>query len=294
MPLPDIGFIGLGIMGMPMARHLAEAGYPVKVFNRDRQKAEGARAFGAQICGTPREAAAGAEIVITMVTNPGAVQTVIEGGDGLLTLRSDSPVWIQMSTIDIASTLAFAEKARKNGWRYVDCPVTGSKKQVESCQLILLAGAADRELEEIRPLLLKMGKTIVHAGPVGAGSALKLSMNLVVAQMTTGLVESVRLAEANGINPEKIFEVLKNSPALDCGYFRIKEETLLKKDFSPAFSLSNMLKDVRFMTQEAGKRGARLPVTGAVQKLMEQAFKEGYGEEDLAAIYKTLKQREPD
>jgi 3-hydroxyisobutyrate dehydrogenase-like beta-hydroxyacid dehydrogenase len=274
-------------MGLPMAKHLSEAGYPVTVWNRGAAKAEAAKSFGAKIAKTPREAAAGARFVITMVTDPAAIRSVMEGPDGFLSSEGKT-VWMQMSTIDISSTKDFAAAAKKKGWDYLDCPVTGSKKQVEAAQLILLAGGDAKVLEEARPLLMKMGKTVVHAGGVGAGSALKLCMNLIVAQMTTALVESAALAQTTGIDPAKIFEVLKNSPALDCGYYRIKEEAILKKNFSPAFSLANMLKDVRFMTAESGSRGLKLSVTQSVQNVMEEALAKGFGEEDLFAIAKVV------
>ena len=103
-----------------------------------------------------------------------------------------------MSTLDIDSVLTFSKKAAAKDWKFVDCPVTGSKKQVEAAELILLAGAEDKDLQKMRPLLSRLGKTIVHAGPVGAGTALKLCMNLIVAQMTTGLAEAVALGEATG------------------------------------------------------------------------------------------------
>ena len=157
--------------------------------------------------------------------------------------------------------------------------------------MILLAGAEEKDLQKIRPLISCMGKTVVHAGPVGAGTALKLCMNLIVAQMTTGLAEAVTLAEATGVHPKNIFDVLRSSPALDCGYFRIKEQAILKQDFSPAFSLANMLKDVRFMTKEASKRGTSLPVTKAVQGLLELASQEGYAHQDLMVLCRVLSRK---
>lgn len=282
--LPGVGFIGLGIMGMPMAGHLAAAGYPVTVWNRTAAKSEAAKGFGAKPVRTPREAADGARFLITMVTDPAAIRQAMDGPAGFLASMERGVTCIQMSTIDIVSTKTFAESAAKKGWAFLDCPVTGSKKQVEAAQLILLAGGEAEILEAARPLLLKMGRTVVHAGGVGAGAALKLCMNLIVAQMTTALAESAALAEGTGVDPAKIFEVLKNSPALDCGYFRIKEEALLKRDFSPAFSLANMLKDVRFMTAEAGRRGLDLPVTRSVQSLMEEALAANFGDRDLSIL----------
>ncbi len=287
--LPAVGFIGLGIMGFPMARHLSGAGYPVTVWNRNAAKADGAKSFGASVAKTPRVAVSGARFIITMVTGPDAIRQVMGGPDGFLSSDEKDDVWIQMSTIDIASTNEFAAAAKKKGWGFLDCPVTGSKKQVEAAQLILLAGGDAGVLDEARPLLLKMGKTVVHAGGVGAGAALKLCMNLIVAQMTTALVESASLAQATGVDPSKIFDVLKNSPALDNGYYRIKEEAVLKQNFSPAFSLANMLKDVRFMTKEAGRRGLKLPVTESVQSVMEDALAQGLGDQDLTVILKAAR-----
>lgn len=291
MPLRTVGVIGTGIMGLPMARHLAEAGYPLKVYNRTRAKAASAKAFGAQIVGSPREAATDVSVLITMVTDPEAIEKMMQGRDGFLSSPTSGVTWIQMSTLDIESVLAFAKKAATKGWRFVDCPVSGSKKQVEAAELILLAGAEQKDLQKMRPLLSRLGKTIVHAGPVGAGTALKLCMNLIVAQMTTGLAEAVALGEATGVRPKDIFEVLRNSPALDCGYYRIKEQVILKQDFSPAFSLANMLKDVRFMTKEASKHGGKLPVTEAVQRLLELAAKEGYADKDLMAVCRVLSRK---
>lgn len=286
--LPPVGFIGLGIMGLPMARHIAEAGFPVKVYNRTASKAKAAAEFGAQATASPREAATGVRTLITMVTDPKALRDVMQGAKGCLSSPAPRLTWVQMSTIDVDSTREFARKAQENGWRYLDCPVVGSKKQVEAAELILLAGGEESVIKELRPVLYRVGKTIVHAGAIGSGTALKLCMNLIVAQMTTALAESIRLAEVAGVDRQKIFEVLHHSPALDCGYFRIKEEALMKRDFTPAFSLANMLKDVRFMTQEASKRATRLPVTEAVLKLLEAAAEDGHAAKDLSAIYLAL------
>jgi 3-hydroxyisobutyrate dehydrogenase/glyoxylate/succinic semialdehyde reductase len=289
--LRPVGFIGLGIMGMPMARHLAKAGYPLTVFNRTKEKASAAKSFGAKIAATPREAAEGKHFLITMLTNPEAIHSVMEGSKGFLASSATGLTWIQMSTVDISSTLDFAKAAEAKGWNFIDCPVTGSKKQVEAAQLILEAGAETDVLKRARPLLTCMGKTLIHAGPVGAGTTLKLCMNLIVAQMTTAIAESAALAEATGLNPARIFEVLRQSTALDCGYFRIKEEAILKNDFKPAFSLDNMLKDVRFILKEAAKKQQPLPVTEGVLRLLEQASLEDLGNKDVSAVYLALTRR---
>lgn len=284
-----VGFVGLGIMGLPMAGHLARAGHRVVVYNRSRRGRAEALAFGARVADSPADCARGAEALITMVTGPADVRAVMDGADGAFAGLAPGAVWIQMSTIDIASATAFAADAVRRGVDFVDCPVTGSKKQVEAAELILLAGATNEALARVRPLLAALGKTVVHAGPAGAGTALKLCMNLIVAQMTTAAAEAVALAEATHIDPALIFQALSASPALNCGYFRIKGPALLNKDFAPAFSLDNMAKDVGFMLKEAAERGQALPVTEAVRGVMAKAQGMGLGGKDLSVVWEALK-----
>jgi 3-hydroxyisobutyrate dehydrogenase-like beta-hydroxyacid dehydrogenase len=224
-----------------------------------------------------------------MVTDPSAVRDVLTGHQGLLRANVAGKTLIQTSTIDEPSTLEFAKEAHAKKMFFLDCPVTGSKKQVEEAALILLAGGDDALIEKWKPLLLSMGKSIVHAGDIGKGTALKLCMNLIVAQMTTALCESVALAKAQNLAPKKIFDVLAQSPALGCGYFKIKEKALLEQQFAPAFSLRNMLKDVRFMDQAGKNHRLPLPVTQAVRFLMEAAVTDGYGDEDLTSVIKVLR-----
>jgi 3-hydroxyisobutyrate dehydrogenase len=275
-------------MGLPMAKHLCGAGYPVTVFNRSAGRMEAAKAFGARTASSPRELAERVDVLITMLTDPAAIRAVMEGPAGAFAHPKKGLVWIQMSTIDIQSTQTFARQAAEHGMTFVDCPVTGSKKQVEAAELILLAGSEPEPLDYVRPLLSRLGKTIIHAGPVGSGTALKLCMNLIVGQMTSALAESVALAESSGINPALIFQTVRASPALNCGYFQIKEKALLSRDFEPAFSLDNLAKDVGFMIKEASSRGLHLPVTEALQELLQKARTQGLGSKDVSAMYLAL------
>ncbi len=287
---PAIGVIGLGIMGMAIAKNAKKAGFDVGVTNRSTDKRTVAEKENFRVFGSPKEVTQHADIVITMVTDPAAVRAVLSGDNGVFSATNlKGKVLIQMSTIDEASTVEFANAASERGMEFLDCPVAGSKKQVEEAQLILLAGGDSSLLDRCSELFNAIGKAVVHAGGVGKGSALKLCMNLIVAQMTTALCESVSLAEAQSVNPAKIFEVLSHSPALNCGYFKIKEKALLEQNFSPAFSLNNMLKDVRFMDVAAKTKRLNIPVTQAVKYLMEAAVAAGHGEEDLTSISSVLK-----
>ncbi len=283
-----IGFIGLGIMGSAMARHLREGGYDVTVCNRTAEKTLPFKKLGCGVAKTPKELAAMTDVCIVMVTNPAAIDDVLEGKDGWLSGGVKGKLLINMSTVSVLYTNKLAALCKSQGIRFLDCPVSGSKVQVEAGQIVILAGGEKEEVDRATPIFLKMGRAVVYAGPVGSGSALKLCMNLIIAQMTSAVAESATLARALGIDPALIFETIHNYPAIDCPYFRIKEKNILSGNFAPAFSLANILKDVRFMLEEASSRGQQLPVTFAVKQLMEQSLADGNAEKDLSVITETL------
>lgn len=280
-------------MGSAMARNAARAGFTVTVYNRSKGPLERAKADGLAIAESPAALAAAVDAIAVMVTDPAAVKNVLTGANGVFSAPVAGKTLIQMSTIDEPSTLAFAAEAERLGMKFLDSPVSGSKKQVDAAELILLVGGDKDTLDRWTPFLRSVGKAIVHAGPVGKGAALKLCMNLIVAQMTTALCESVALARAQNIDPARVFDVLSESPSMSCGYFKIKERTLLDNAFAAAFSLDNMLKDVRFMTAAASQARLNLPVTQAVQKVMEKTAEAGLGKEDLAGLIRVLKPEAP-
>ncbi|MBI4656741.1 MAG: NAD(P)-dependent oxidoreductase [Elusimicrobia bacterium] len=300
-----IGFVGLGIMGKAMAANLIKAGYNVFVYNRTREKTREFENSGCTAVAMPKDLAGIADIVITMVTDEKAMDEALEGPTGLFagnfgrrhSLRhlgpqcgcSEGQTLINMSTLPVSYTKNLAEKCLKSRIYFLDCPVTGSKPLAESGQLIILAGGDENLVERMKPVLLTMGKAIVYAGPAPNGTGLKLCMNLLVAQMTSGLCESAVLAKILEINPALIFEVLKESPALNCGYFKLKQDNVLNERFSPAFSLKNMLKDVRYMLKEAETGKQSLPVLETLEKLMAKSYNTGEGGQDLTVILKTLK-----
>ena len=283
-----VGVIGLGIMGAAMARNLVKCGFPVCAYNRTRAKMDALVNDGALSTSSPKDLAAQSDVIVICVTNPQALTSVLEGADGIFATPGAGKTIIQSSTIDISSTVAACDGAKRAGYRFLDAPVTGSKKQVEAAELIYEVGGESETLAYVKPVLMAMGKHIVHAGPVGAGTALKLCMNLIVAHMTTGLCEAVALARVLEIDSRDIFDVIEHSPALKCGYYAIKKEPLLGRDYSPAFSLANMLKDVRFMNEEAAKKNLSLPVTKAIENLMGLADSKGLKNEDLSVIAEIL------
>ena len=285
---PRIGFIGLGIMGRAMALNLHRAGFQVSVYNRTRSRTTEFADLGCQVASTPRALAKMCDTLITMVSDPAAIDEVMEGPEGAASAFQGGNALINMSTLSPDYTAELAKKCYAAGVVFLDCPVSGSKAAAEKGQLVILAGAEKPALERFTPVLKAMGKEIVHAGLPPAGTALKLCVNLIVAQLTTALAESAALAQAQGIDPALIFETLAHNPAMNCGYFSLKKDNILKREFPPAFPLRHMLKDARFMLAEAAKRRLELPVTAAVERLMTKSYNSGYGDKDLSVVLDTL------
>jgi 3-hydroxyisobutyrate dehydrogenase-like beta-hydroxyacid dehydrogenase len=285
---PRIGFIGLGIMGRAMAANLLKAGFQVSVYNRTRERTMEFADKGCQVASTPRALAKMSDAVITMVADPAAMDAVLEGPEGVLPAFMGGNTLVNMSTLSPDDTAALAKKCFIAGVNFLDCPVSGSKWAAENAQLVILAGGDKAVLEKLAPVFKAMSRSVIHAGPAPSGTALKLCINLVVAQLTTAITEAAALAEAQGIAPSLIFDTLAENPALNCGYFTLKKNNILNKDYPPAFPLRHMLKDARFMLAEAAKKNLELPVTAAAERLMEKSFNSGCGELDLSVVLRNL------
>jgi 3-hydroxyisobutyrate dehydrogenase-like beta-hydroxyacid dehydrogenase len=275
-------------MGRAMAQNLVKAGYQVTVYNRTRERTTEFADAGCGVAATPRALAKAADTVITMVSDPAAMDAVLEGPEGVLSAFMGGNTLINMSTLSPGYTAALAKKCFTAGVNFIDCPVSGSKAAAENAQLVLLAGGDKKTVEKYSQVLKAMGRAVIYAGPAPAGTALKLCINLIVAQLTTALAEAAALAEAQGIAPSLIFDTLSENPALNCGYFGLKKPNILGKQYPPAFPLKHMLKDARFMLAEAAARELELPVTQAAEKLMTRCVESGYGDKDLSAILDSL------
>lgn len=285
---PRVGFIGLGIMGRAMALNLVKAGFQVTVYNRTRQRTSEFADLGCEVASTPRALAKACDVVITMVSDPAAMDAVLEGPEGVLGAFAGGNTLVNMSTVSCEYTKALAAKCRRAGVNFLDCPVSGSKPAAESAQLVLLAGGDEAVVKKLDPVLKAMGRAVIHAGQPPAGTALKLCVNLVLAHLTSAAAEGAALAEAQNIDPALVFRTVAENPAMNCGYFALKKDNLLRKDYPPAFPLKHMLKDTRFMLAEAASKKLELPVTAAVSALMEKSYNSGYGDKDLTVIHRNL------
>ena len=262
-----IAFLGTGIMGGPMARNLAAAGHEVTVWNRTREKAEG---LGAAVADTPAEAVEGAEVVITMLTDGPAVAAIVPELD-------PETLWIQMSTVGVADTACFAARHA----RFIDAPVLGSKPQAESGELLVLASGADRP-EEVFDAIAS--RVMWLADEPGAGTRLKLTVNLWIMNLVENLAETFALAEANGLDPRLFLDAIQGRP-MDSGYAHLKGEKILSGDFSPAFTLNVGTKDVRLALAMAEAAGLELGLAPVTLERFERAIALGHGDEDAAAAW---------
>jgi len=210
-----VAFIGLGIMGGRMAKNVLKAGHAIRVYNRTAAKTEDVRRLGATIAASPREAAAGADVVITMVSDPPALAAVMEGPDGAFAGCRPGTLVIDMSTVDPGTSQAMDSRARTLGLRYLEAPVTGGVGAAEQGTLTIMAGGSAEDFAAAKPILETMGKKILHVGPMGQGSILKLCANLVAASIITAMNEALALAAKSGLNLDVVTEVLtERSPLI--------------------------------------------------------------------------------
>jgi len=282
-----VGFIGLGIMGTPMARNILRGGYPLVVYNRTIEKAEPLKAEGATVASSPKALADASDVIIIMVTGPEAIDAVLEAPEGLLQAELKGKVVVNMSTVSPSYTESIQQRLQAKGAVFVDAPVSGSKKPAEEATLVILGAGPEETLKEIEPVLLRMGKKVVYCGKVPMGSKMKLAINLLLGAMMEALAEALNFAEKMGITRELFIETVLSGP-LSCGLFNVKKEMLLKGDYPTQFPLKHMLKDLRFALQEADSQGAALPVGHSIFQLYRQALGRGFGDEDFTAVKKVL------
>lgn len=281
-----VAFIGLGIMGGRMAKNVLRAGYLLRAYNRTAAKTEEVRTLGATVCASPREAAAGADAVITIVSDPPALTAVLEGPDGAFAGCRSGTLVIDMSTVDPGTSQAMASRARALGLRYVEAPVMGGVGAAERGTLTIMAGGTPEDFALAKPLLDTMGEKVLHVGPMGHGSVLKLTANLVAACIVTAMNEGLVLAAKAGLDPGLTAEVLaERSPLIGRAAPRV-----LEGDFAARFPLKLSHKDVRLALEAGRSLGVPLFGLGTVAQLQTAALARGLGDLDQTAAIQVLEE----
>lgn len=278
-----VAFLGLGIMGRPMAANLVKAGHEVTVWNRT----PGKNVEGARVAGSPAEAAAEAEVVWICVSDTDAVKEVLFSENGVEQSVREGMVVVDSSTISPSAEKQFAKRVRQRGADYVDAPVTGSKIGAESGQLIFIAGGDAATIERLQPLFRAMGKEVRHMGETGRGQAAKLAMNLMIALIYEGFAEALVLAEKLGVDPQKLVGLIQAS-MVRSGVVDYKAPFVLRRDFSPNFPLRLMHKDIRLMLEAARELRVKLPGLETVEEVYDVAAEEGQNDLDYAATLTLL------
>lgn len=283
MSMKKIGWIGLGNMGVPMAAQLLEASYPVTVYNRSKGKESSLIARGAAVAGSPEALTLQADVIIVMVTDDQAITAVFEGENGLIHGEIEGKVIINMSTVSPAVSKKMDEICQSKNCRYLDAPVSGSVKQAETGQLVIMAGGAKTTFEAVKPILDVLGKLSKWVGDTGAGNTAKLAINSLLALYTQGLAETILFASEKGIQPADLLELIGNA-AIGNVYTKIKGEAILNDNYQAAFALKHIVKDLKLARDE----GIASPLAKTALQTFESAAVK-YGEEDLIAVTKALK-----
>jgi 3-hydroxyisobutyrate dehydrogenase len=270
-------------MGLPMARNIAQAGMDVRAWNRSREKAEPLAEDGVEVLDTAAEAATGASIVLTILSDADAVTSAMEGADGALAGAEDGNIWLQMSTIGIEGTERCAALADQRGLTLVDAPVVGTKQPAEQGKLTVLASGPEDVRERCEPIFDPISQKAVWLGEAGAGTRMKLVINSWLLSLVEGLAETVAFAEGIGIDPAQFLETIAGGP-IDNAYAQMKGKMMIERSFDPAFKLELAAKDARLVLEAAQRHDLDLPMLDAIRSQLEQAA-EQHGEKDMSAAY---------
>ena len=284
----SVGFIGLGIMGRPMARHVLDAGFSLAVHSRSGPVDELAAA-GAQPRVSSAEVAAGADVVITMLPDTPDVELVLFGEDGVSSRLRPGSLVIDMSTIDPLATRRFAESFRAMGAGMVDAPVSGGEKGAVDGTLSIMVGGSKDDVTRAMPLLRAMGTTIVHVGDSGAGQVAKACNQLVVASTIQAVAEALTLAERADVDPRRVREALLGGFA-GSKILEIHGQRMLDRTFTPGFRSRLHLKDARIVLDTAERVGSALPAFRVAADALRRLVDGGGGELDHSALFTLLEQ----
>ena len=290
-PQTKIGLIGLGLMGRPMGMNLLKAGFPLTVWNRTPARAQELVAAGAHLAESPSELAARSELVISIVSDPPALEEVLWGANGAMQSFQRGSIYMDSSTVSPDLVRKIAAACAEREVRFLDAPVTGGDWGAKKGELLFMVGGDAQTLTDVEPVLRVLGKRWFHLGPNGAGQTIKLAMNLILALQVDALAEALALVTGAGLEEEKLVEVLQSSMARS-GVLDVKAPNLLKGEYTPSFPLRLMHKDLRLALELAKEKNVELPAAAAAYKTYS-AVKDAAKEDlDYSAVMKFWKPKE--
>jgi 3-hydroxyisobutyrate dehydrogenase len=281
---PTVAVLGTGRMGAPMARNLLAACFPVRVWDRTPAHAAERVGDGARVADSPASAAAGADIVITMLADGEAVQQAMTSGfSGAFATMRRGGVWVQMATVGVEWTEKLAALAADNNVEFVDAPVSGSDGPAREAKLVVLASGPTDVRERVQPIFDVLGRRTLWLGPAGSGSRLKLALNNWLVSVTEAMAETLALTEFLGLEPQVLLDAIADGP-LAAPYALVKGQAMIEHHFEPGFAVRHAVKDARLALAATDRADVEFPVTAAVVQRWEQAMADGHADEDVASV----------
>ena len=283
--MQNIGFIGTGLMGFPMAKNILKAGYKVKAFNRSKNKAEPLKDFGAEISNSIGELVKESHVVITMLTNDDVVNEVMGSDDFLNNLKPNSTV-IDMSSVKQTTAINHGKNLKSRKINYLDAPVSGGTIGAEEASLAIMIGGEQIVFESVKDILKSMGNPTL-VGPIGCGQVSKLANQIIVGLAIGAVAEAVTLCEKAGADPNKMIKALSGGWA-DSKVLRTHGKRMIDKDFSPKGKTSSQLKDMNNILECANNYNTQLPISNLVKEMYKSLVENGHGETDHSSLYKEI------
>ncbi len=278
-----VGFIGLGIMGKPMAKNLVKAGFSMVVHNRSRAAVDELAALGAKPAGSPKEVASQVDVIITMLPNSPDVERVALGRDGIKEGARSGQLFIDMSTINPVVSQSVAKELAPSGVAMVDAPVSGGEKGAIDAALSIMAGGEPQDFERALPLFQALGKTITHMGPLGTGGFTKLANQIIVGINLTAIGEALVFGTKAGVDPQKMIRALSGGLA-NSKCLEMKSEKILSGDFAPGFKIDLHFKDLNLIHDAAKSVGASIPMAALVEQVFAAMRAGGRGGFDHSGV----------
>jgi len=283
----NVGFIGLGLMGNPMAKNILKAGIPLTVYNRTASRVSEFKTLGAKIARSSKEVAIDSDIVITMVTGPDDVQEVLFGTNGVTKGIHKGLIVVDMSTIGPSAAKEIGKKLGTIGIKFLDAPVTGSTPKAITGELTIFIGGEKKVYEKVKPVLLAMGKNLHYVGPVGSGQSIKLINNYLIAVTIAAVAEGMLFADAIGLSRKKAEEILKTVPAMS-PMMNMKIPNYASGEYPLLFSMKNMRKDLFLAERELKKNNLDLTIFQSTLPLYEEAIHQGLSDVDFSEVIKVI------
>ena len=283
-----IGFLGLGIMGKAMAANLIKAGFDVTVWNRNTDKCADLITLGARQGSTPKDVAANCDVTFAMVSDPEAALALCQGPDGVIAGIGAGRGYVDMSTVDDGTSKTIAALISQAGGRFLEAPVSGTKKPAEDGTLIILAAGDQSLYDDVKPAFEVMGKMSPYLGDVGQGANMKLVVNMMMGGMLSIFSEGMSLGQKAGLDGQQILDIV-DAGAMSNPMFKGKGAMLLNENYTTSFPLKHMQKDMRLAVALGDQLEQPLPSAAIANEAFKQAIKAGFANDDIAAVYKVIK-----